>query len=621
MELLPKERKPPSLAGRIRVELSANARSTRPILRRLVKLPLSESGDQKVTKAMQQLDQIYEENTTRPVLPVDVDATLAPRWGDLIESEDRQQALRAYESAVLQELRQNLRSGAVWADNSIENRGGEDMFISEAEWKRSKDRYYRKLAVPKNPDAHLKSMYKALDAGLQALDEAVNAKAVTIDGRRISVPKGVEEAVAEDLETDRRRIIEAVGAIQLPELLVEMDSYVRFSWILLGRPPRSEQELLTVYGALLALGTELDAEGVASMISGLKAETIRRMVAQIQDSDTLRRAVAAVVEFLREHAIVKIWGDGSMLSSDAMSLEATRYLWKARVDPKHRRYAVGIYTHLLNQWAIVYDEPIVLGERQVGPAIDGALHQVSDAEPSAVAIDTHGYTLRGMAVAKFVGLDLCPQLRDLRNRLLYVPRGIEVPKNLISVVSHDVSISAVHAGWDPLARIAASIKTNRTTATAALRRLGASSSIDLANRAGTNLGKLDRTLFLLDYYTVPVFRGEMRRTLNYGESVHQLQRAIRTGNIPGKQGRRPEDLQAISNALTLLTNLVMAWTTHRLQAVADGPCKTIATPEVLRGIGPDQFSGINLRGQMRFPIAAYRGILLDERIDAKRNIS
>jgi hypothetical protein len=54
-----------------------------------------------------------------------------------------------------------------------------------------------------------------------------------------------------------------------------------------------------------------------------------------------------------------------------MSLEATRHLWNARTDPRWRTYAAGIYTHVLDRWGIVYDQPIALNERQAGVAIEG----------------------------------------------------------------------------------------------------------------------------------------------------------------------------------------------------------------------------------------------------------
>jgi len=99
-----------------------------------------------------------------------------------------------------------------------------------------------------------------------------------------------------------------------------------------------------------------------------------------------------------------------------MSLEATRYLWSARLDPRRRTYAVGTYAHVLDQWGILYDQPIVLNRRQAGAAIEGALRQRQVAQLERVAVDTHGFTHFAMALAKLVGFDLCPRLAGLKKR-------------------------------------------------------------------------------------------------------------------------------------------------------------------------------------------------------------
>jgi len=51
---------------------------------------------------------------------------------------------------------------------------------------------------------------------------------------------------------------------------------VHFSWKLLSREPKNAEELLGVYGALLAAGTDLQSRGVATMIRGVHESTIRR---------------------------------------------------------------------------------------------------------------------------------------------------------------------------------------------------------------------------------------------------------------------------------------------------------------------------------------------------------
>ena len=91
---------------------------------------------------------------------------------------------------------------------------------------------------------------------------------------------------------------------------------------------------------------------------------------------------------MREHRIATLWGRGLFASANMMSLEATRYLWSARLDPRRRTYAVGTYAHVLDQWGIFYDQPIVLNRRQAGAAIEGALRQRQVEQIERVAVDT-----------------------------------------------------------------------------------------------------------------------------------------------------------------------------------------------------------------------------------------
>ena len=93
-------------------------------------------------------------------------------------------------------------------------------------------------------------------AGLAALDEAVAAGVLDIEDGRIAVPRPKAQTEDPGLEPFGRALFGRIGPAQLPNVLVEVDSHSRFSWSLLGRAPRSEQELVTAYAALVALGSD-----------------------------------------------------------------------------------------------------------------------------------------------------------------------------------------------------------------------------------------------------------------------------------------------------------------------------------------------------------------------------
>jgi TnpA family transposase len=305
---------------------------------------------------------------------------------------------------------------------------------------------------------------------------------------------------------------------------------------------------------------------------------------------------------MRGHRIAGLWGRGLYASADMMSLEATRYLWAARLDPRRRTYAVGTYAHVLDQWGILYDQPIVLNRRQAGPAIEGALRQQHVDQLERVAVDTHGFTHFAMALAKLVGFDLCPHLAGLKRRKLYLPRGLDVPEVLRPCVAETVSRRAIGRGWEGFLRLAASVKRGWYPATEALDRFGSAAAGDPVYEAGDELGKLLRTLYLCDYLSNPVFRGEILDLLNQGEAVHSLQRAVHNGVITAKHARTMEELGTISGALTLLANIVMAWNTHRIQLAID--LMLSAYPdEVLSHIAPIGHKHINLRGILTFDLS------------------
>jgi TnpA family transposase len=312
---------------------------------------------------------------------------------------------------------------------------------------------------------------------------------------------------------------------------------------------------------------------------------------------------------MRAHPVAALWGRGLFASADMMSLEATRYLWSARIDPRRRTYAVGTYAHVLDQWGILYDQPIVLNRRQPGPAIEGALRQRQVARLERVAVDTHGFTHFAMALAKSVGFDLCPWLAGLRRRRLYLPKGLEVPPILRPIVAETVSRRAIGRGWEGFLRLGASVKHGWDSATAALDRFGSAAAGDPVWKAGDALGRLLRTLYLCDLFSNPVFRAEIRDLLNQGEAVHSLQRAIHNGMITAKHGRTMEELGTISGALSLLANIVMAWNTHRLQAMIDRAPNTYPDA-VLSRLAPIGHKHINMRGILTFNLTGYGSRLL-----------
>ncbi|MBV9118817.1 MAG: Tn3 family transposase, partial [Acetobacteraceae bacterium] len=596
----------PTKAAAIRRELSGDAAHLAAILAAARTIGLDLSANPRLAEALATLDRL-------PLgagvgLPEGAGQPFGPTWSGLIDQPDRAAALQSYQAATVMLLKRSLRNGSASVEHSLTHRAPEDRLIPAQTWERERARLVHSLSVPASGQSYLEKLEASLAAGLAALDEAVGAGVLGVEDGRVALPRPKPQAEDPRLASCRRALFGRIGSVQLPNVLIEVDSQTRFSWPLLGRPPRSEQELVTIYAAVVALGSDLTAADLTRMTPGIGADSIGQMMVRLEAGDHLRQANTVVLAHLRAQAIVSLWGRGLYASADMMSLEATRHLWSARVDPRRRTYAAGTYAHVLDQWGIVYDQPIILNQRQAGAAIEGALRQdLVDLE--RVAVDTHGFTHFAMALAKLVGFDLCPRLAGLKDRKLYLPRGLAIPPRLQPIARETVSRRAVAKGWEPLLRIAASVKAGWVSATYVVDRFGSARPGDVAFGAGDALGKLLRTLYLCDYLGNPAFRTEILDLLNQGESVHSLERAIHSGGIGARRGRTPEQMAAISGALSLLANVVMTWNTQQMQAVVRHSPEQFPD-ELLRQIAPVAHAHVNMRGIFTFDLGAHRGALL-----------
>lgn len=626
-KLLPNDKsaKPIGHAALVRQSLIDDAVKVTSLLNVFSDLEIKGNAGQRPLKLVAALKELEARGLKE--LPVGFDVSIAePVWHELLNDKDRTKAFAALKAATMMAVRHGFRSSRLWVDHSWEYRNREEWLIPPAQWKKDRLRLISALSLNADPEKFLARLYAHLDVALQALSEAVDAGEVSIDPSSGLVHTPRMEALAQDPAADasRNAMFSIIGEVQIGDVIVEIDAACGYSEILLGRRAKSTQELVACYAALLAHGTENDAKGVAAMVPGIEVAHISAAMRSLEAHGRLRRANQRVVEFQRRHAITTHWGTGTKASSDMMALDASRHLYNSRTDPRRRTRAVGLYTHVLDVYGIAHDEPIVHNERQGSVAVSGveeynAAQTDEKMRLSLLAVDTHGYTFVAMALSKLLGFDLCPQLRDLAERRLYLPRGFKLPENLEDIALTNVSEGAIKKGWDELLRLIASIRSGMVTPKEVLEKMGSSAQGDPIHKAADHLGRLLRTLFLCDYFSNPEFRREIHTLLNRGESVHQLQRAVYFGRLGQQRGRRRDEMRAISGAHTLLTNLVIAWNTMKMQQIVDRWHKEKHPIEDawLRRIGPVHFGHINFRGMMAFGVERYADALL-ERTPQKR---
>jgi TnpA family transposase len=94
-----------------------------------------------------------------------------------------------------------------------------------------------------------------------------------------------------------------------------------------------------------------------------------------------------------------------------------------------------------------------------------------------------------MTLACGVGLDLCPRLKELRDRRLFVPRGGEIAENLKGICRPKIDPAEAARQWDAMVHIFASVHIGHSSAITVLARYGSAARGNPLYEAMVQVGK------------------------------------------------------------------------------------------------------------------------------------
>jgi TnpA family transposase len=128
-----------------------------------------------------------------------------------------------------------------------------------------------------------------------------------------------------------------------------------------------------------------------------------------------------------------------------------------------------------------------------------------------------------------------------------------------------ISTKQITTHWDGALRLATSIQHGTVTASLMLRKLGAYPRQNALAFALREIGKLERTLFLLEYIQNIELRKRIHAGLNKGEARNALTRAVFFNRLGELRDRTYENQQHRASGLNLVIAAIALWNTVYLE--------------------------------------------------------
>jgi len=395
--------------------------------------------------------------------------------------------------------------------------------------------------------------------------------------------------------------------LKLLTWLAEVDQWTgftkQFNHLKTGKEAPDKTSLLTT---VLADAINLGLSKMSEACPGTTYSKLAWLQAWYVRDETYSGALAEIVNFQSRHPYSDVWGDGTTSSSDGQNFKVgARGGFGGRVNLKYGQKAGSqFYTHISDQYGPYHVQSISTAIRDSTHVLDGLLYHESELSIEEHYTDTAGFTDHVFALTHLLGFRFAPRIRDLNDKRLLVPASAlnNLPA-LSSMIGQKLNIKLIEEYWDDILRLASSIRQGSVTASLILRKLGSYPRQNGLALALREFGRLERTLFMLEWIQSPELRRRVQVGLNKGEARNALARAVFFNQLGEIRDRSFEQQRYRASGLNLVTAAIVLWNTVYLE-------KSVETlrnqgievhDNLLQHISPLGWDHIALTGEYRWP--------------------
>lgn len=524
------------------------------------------------------------------------------RWESLVQTPDGLDR-RFYELCVLSELKNCLRSGDIWVLGSRQFKDFEEYLLPPSRFAEQREREELGLAVETDCERFLETRLAVLDRELATVERLAAANelpdaTITSTGRLKITP--LDNAVPDEAEVLMEQAYNLLPHLKITELLLEVDNWTSFTRHFRHLKSRAEAEdkhlLLT---AILADAINLGLRKMAESCPGMTYAKLTWLQAWHIRDETYSAGLAELVNAQFRQTFADYWGEGTTSSSDGQYFKAGGMgKFAGQVNLKYgQEPGVQFYTHISDQYAPFHTKVINATVRDATHVLDGLLYHESDMRIEEHYTDTAGFTNHVFALMHLLGFRFAPRIRDLADKRLYIHNARPYPK-LSGLIGGSINVKRIRTHWDEILRLAASIKQGTVTASLMLRKLGSYPRQNGLAVALRELGRIERTLFALDWMQNTELRRRVQIGLNKGEAKNALARAVFLNRLGEVRDRSFENQRYRASGLNLVVAAIILWNTvyleRAIQALRDSGQDI--DEKLLPHISPLGWEHINLTG-------------------------
>ena len=530
---------------------------------------------------------------------------ISNRWKKYVYEKNGSINRHYYEMAALTELCNHVKSGNIWIEGSKQHKDFNEYIISCEGWKNISD---TGLAVNSSADNYIEERKAALQSKLKFLSENINSiEGIDFNKDGFSLQR-LEKDTPEEAKDLSQYLYNLLPRIKLTDLLTEVANWTGFDKEFIhastGKEP-NDKEKTVVMATLMALGTNIGLSKMADSTAGVSYNQMANASQWRFYDEAISKAQTVLVNFHHKLELSSLWGKGNTSSSDGMRVQVGVSSLYADANPHYGfKKGVTIYRFTSDQYSSFYTKVINTNARDAIHVIDGLLYHETDLNIEEHYTDTAGYTDQVFGLSHLLGFRFAPRLRDLSDSRLYLidkPNSLE---NIDFLFNGKINLNLIKETYDDVLRLAYSIKEGIVSGSLIMSKLGSYSRQNKVATALREMGRIEKTIFILNYITDKTYRKRIQKGLNKGEAMNALARAIISIGKHGEfREKALQDQLQRASALNILINAITIWNTIYLtQAINYLKPRQHINEELLSHVSPLAWEHINFLGDYSFDL-------------------
>lgn len=565
------------------------------------------TGGASLLKAVELLRELNR--TARREIPDDAPMPFASKhWKALVKPSGPSINRRLYETAVMATLRDRLRSGDVWIEGSRSYKRFADYLLPKDEVAAEAEA----LPVDVEMGAYLAERAGLLDQRLASFARRLSKGdlvGVVLKGEELSVTP-VKASTPDEARTLDRAIDALLPRVRITELLREIDALTGFSSMFRElRSGKVHDNPSCILAAVLADATNLGLERMANASQGVSYAQLAWTQSWYLSEENYKAALARIIEVHHAQAFARHWGDGEASSSDGQFFRSGRRRGgAAEVNAKYGpEPGLRIYTHLSDMHGSFHTRVLSATSSEAPYVLDGLIGRGGGEHYT----DTGGATDHVFALCHLLGYRFVPRLRDLQDRRLAIIGAKPRHSILEPLLGRPIRVDVIEENWEDIVHLAASLKAGSVAPSVMLKKLSAFKRQNRLDMGLAEVGRIERTLFTLDWLESPELRRRCQAGLNKSEARHALAQAV----FVHKQGRIADrtlqNQEHRASGLNLVIAAIALWNTLYMQRAVEHLRERgqVAPDDLLAHLSPMSWAHIGLTGDYLWADAAkHRGM-------------